>query len=312
MIKKKFKKILVVIGGTSDEREVSLESGKACIRALKKKRYRVSTFDPKFKNLNLINKKKIDVIFNALHGKDGEDGVAQSYFEYLKIPYTHSGVISSYNCMNKIISKEFFTKKKILTPKYFSFYKNEFNVKKLKLALNKKKISFPVVVKPVNEGSSLGVKISKNLAQLSISAKLLFKKYEQLMFEKYIGGQEIQVAVINNVPIGAIELVPKRSFYDYKAKYTKTAKTKHIMPARLKKNHYKKVLNLAKKAHLALGCKGVTRADFKFLNNKFYILEINTQPGMTNLSLVPEIANYCGINFPDLVEKILLNAGLNR
>ncbi len=312
MIKKKFKKILVVIGGTSDEREVSLESGKACIRALKKKRYRVSTFDPKFKNLNLINKKKIDVIFNALHGKDGEDGVAQSYFEYLKIPYTHSGVISSYNCMNKIISKEFFTKKKILTPKYFSFYKNEFNVKKLKLALNKKKISFPVVVKPVNEGSSLGVKISKNLAQLSISAKLLFKKYEQLMFEKYIGGQEIQVAVINNVPIGAIELVPKRSFYDYKAKYTKTAKTKHIMPARLKKNHYKKVLNLAKRAHLALGCKGVTRADFKFLNNKFYILEINTQPGMTNLSLVPEIANYCGINFPDLVEKILLNAGLNR
>ena len=312
MIKKKFKKILVVIGGTSDEREVSLESGKACIRALKKKRYRVSTFDPKFKNLNLINKEKIDVIFNALHGKDGEDGIAQSYFEYLKIPYTHSGVISSYNCMNKIISKEFFIKKKILTPKYFSFYKNEFNIKKLKLALNKKKISFPVVVKPVNEGSSLGVKISKNLAQLSISAKLLFKKYEQLMFEKYIGGQEIQVAVINNVPIGAIELVPKRSFYDYKAKYTKTAKTKHIMPARLKKNHYKKVLNLAKRAHLALGCKGVTRADFKFINNKFYILEINTQPGMTNLSLVPEIANYCGINFPDLVEKILLNASLNR
>ena len=132
------------------------------------------------------------------------------------------------------------------------------------------------------------------------------------MFEKYIGGQEIQVAVINNVPIGAIELVPKRSFYDYKAKYTKTAKTKHIMPARLKKNHYKKVLNLAKRAHLALGCKGVTRADFKFINNKFYILEINTQPGMTNLSLVPEIANYCGINFPDLVEKILLNASLNR
>ena len=112
MIKKKFKKILVVIGGTSDEREVSLESGKACIRALKKKRYRVSTFDPKFKNLNLINKEKIDVIFNALHGKDGEDGIAQSYFEYLKIPYTHSGVISSYNCMNKIISKEFFIKKK--------------------------------------------------------------------------------------------------------------------------------------------------------------------------------------------------------
>ena len=117
--KKKFKNILVVLGGNSGERNVSLDSGKACIKALKKKGYRVSSFDPKFKNLNLINKKKVDVIFNSLHGKDGEDGVAQSYFEYLKIPYTHSGVISSFNAMNKIISKEIFIKNKIKTPKFF-------------------------------------------------------------------------------------------------------------------------------------------------------------------------------------------------
>ena len=309
---RKFKKVLVVLGGTSGERAVSLESGKACIKALKSDNYSVSTFDPKFKNFNLINTKKIDVIFNALHGKDGEDGVAQSYFEYLRIPYTHSGVISSHNCMNKVISKKIFLKNKILTPKYFSLKKNEFSKQNLKMYLGKYKVDFPVVVKPVSEGSSLGVKISHNFLNLKNSSIKLYKKYDELIFEKYIAGQEIQVAVINNSPLGAIELIPKRSFYDYKAKYTKAAKTKHIMPARLSKKNYKMVLKIAKKAHSALKCKGVTRSDFKFLNNKFYLLEINTQPGMTNLSLVPEIANYYGINFKKLVKKILLDASINR
>ena len=132
------------------------------------------------------------------------------------------------------------------------------------------------------------------------------------MIEQYIGGQEVQVAVINNKALGAIELIPKRTFYDYKAKYTKSAKTEHVMPARIKKDKYSEVLKLALKAHLALNCKGVTRSDFKFFNDKFYLLEINTQPGMTNLSLVPEIANYYGITFSKLVEKILLDAGVNR
>ena len=131
MRKNKFKKVLVVLGGTSGERAISLQSGKACIQALKRKGYKVSTFDPKLKNFNLINRKTTDVIFNALHGRDGEDGIAQSYFEYLKIPYTHSGVISSYNAMNKIISKEIFIKNKILTPKYFSIKKSNFKKKKL-------------------------------------------------------------------------------------------------------------------------------------------------------------------------------------
>ena len=137
-------------------------------------------------------------------------------------------------------------------------------------------------------------------------------KYDELIFEQFIGGQEIQVAIINGKTLGAIELVPKRFFYDYKAKYTKSANTKHIMPARLKKKKYIEVLNLAKKAHEALGCRGVTRSDFKFFKNKFYLLEINTQPGMTDLSLVPEIAEYQGINFDNLVEKILLDASINK
>ena len=310
--KKKFKNVLVVLGGISGERAVSLDTGRACIRALKKKRYKVTSFDPKFRNFNLINKKKIDVIFNALHGKDGEDGIAQSYFEYLKIPYTHSGVISSYNAMNKIISKKIFIKNKIKTPKFFIVEKKEFNEKILKENIYNSKIKFPIVVKPVNEGSSLGVKICKNKNYLRNVTKNLFKKYDQLLFEEYVGGKEIQVAVINGVALGAIELIPKRLFYDYKAKYTKGAKTKHIMPARLNKNKYQEVLKIAKKTHRVIGCRGVTRSDFKFFKNKFNILEINTQPGMTNLSLVPEIAHFKGLSFENLVEKILLDASVNR
>ena len=311
-MKKKFKNILVVLGGRSGERAVSLDSGRACIKALKKKGYKIYTFDPKFKNFNLINKKKIDVIFNALHGKDGEDGVAQSYFEYLKIPYTHSGVISSYNAMNKIHSKKIFIKNKIKTPKYFSIKKNCFKRNTVEKALKNKKINFPIVTKPINEGSSLGVEISKNKKKLFKSIQNLFKKYKELILEEYIGGQEIQVAVINGNALGAIELIPKRLFYDYKAKYTKKAKTEHVMPARISKKNYNQVLKIAKKAHKVLNCRGVTRSDFKFFNNKFYLLEINTQPGMTSLSLVPEIANYTGLSFENLVEKITLDASINR
>ncbi len=308
----KHKRVLVVLGGTSGEREVSLDSGRACIIALKKLGYKISTFDPKKNSLSFINKKNIDIIFNALHGRDGEDGVAQSYFEYLKIPYTHSGVISSYNAMNKVISKEIFKKNNIKSPEYFVLRKEKFNIIELKKFIIKKKINFPIVVKPTSEGSSLGVRICENIKDLNNSSKSLFKKYAELIFEPFIGGQEIQVAVINGTPLGAIELEPKRRFYDYKAKYSKAANTKHIMPANLKKEKYKTVLQIAKKAHSALGCKGITRSDFKFYDNKFYLLEINTQPGMTSLSLVPEIANYKGISFENLVQKILFNAGLNR
>ena len=312
MNKKIFKNVLVVLGGTSGERAISLESGRACIKALKKKGYKVLSFDPKFKNFNLINKNKIDVIFNALHGKDGEDGVAQSYFEYLKIPYTHSGVISSFNAMNKVNSKKFFLKNRIKTPKFIFCDKSFFSKKKIEKILRYKKMKFPIVSKPVNEGSSLGVEVSKNKKKLLKAISRLLKKYDELILEEYVGGQEIQVAVINGKPLGAIELIPKRLFYDYKAKYTKKAKTKHIMPARLTKKKYNEVMMIAKKTHKVLNCRGVTRSDFKFKNNSFYLLEINTQPGMTSLSLVPEIASYKGLTFENLVEKILLDASINR
>ena len=173
-------------------------------------------------------------------------------------------------------------------------------------------IKYPIVLKPINEGSSLGVEICKSKKKLIKSINKLFKKYKDLILEEYIGGQEVQVAVINGNPIGAIELIPRRLFYDYKAKYTKAAKTRHLMPANLSRKKYREVLQIAKKAHKVLGCRGVTRSDFKFLKNKFYLLEINTQPGMTSLSLVPEIAGYKGITFDNLVEKILLDASINR
>ena len=305
------KKILLVLGGTSREREVSIQSGKACLKALNKIGYKVKTFDPKKKSYNTIDKSKTDVIFNALHGKDGEDGVAQRFFENLKIPYTHSGVISSKNAMDKLISKKIFIKRKILTPKYFVTSKI-YSEKNLKKILKKSKIKFPIVIKPINEGSSIGVKICKNLSKTRKELSKLLNVYKRLMLEEFIGGQEIQVAILKNKALGAIELQPKRKFYDYKAKYLKSSNTKHIMPANLKKKKYKEVLKIAEKVHKALRCRGVTRSDFKFFNNKFYILEINTQPGMTNLSLVPEIAKYKNISFLQLVKKITDDASVNR
>jgi D-alanine-D-alanine ligase len=310
----KQKTILVVQGGTSSEREVSLNSGRACIKALKKLKYKVITFDPAKEHLNKIKKykQKVKLIFNALHGRDGEDGIAQSYFEYFRIPYTHSGVTSSMNAMDKIISKRIFKKNNLLTPNYIAL--NSVNYKKY---LKKKffvnlNFNYPMVVKPSNEGSSIGVEICKNFNQLKISIVKLMKNYKTLIVEKYIAGQEIQVAVINGKALGAIELKPRRKFYDYKAKYSKSALTRHIMPADINKNNYNNVLKLAEKAHHVLNCKGVTRSDFKLINNKFYLLEINTQPGMTNLSLVPEIAKYAGMTFKELIKKIVDDANIDR
>jgi len=169
-----------------------------------------------------------------------------------------------------------------------------------------------LVVKPNNEGSSIGVKICKNLISLKKNVETLLKTYNTLIVEQFIGGQEIQVAVLNGKALGAIELKPKRKFYDYKAKYLKSAKTDHIMPANIPSKKYNEVLKIAEKAHKILGCRGVTRSDFKFINKTFYLLEINTQPGMTDLSLVPEIARYKKISFEKLVQKLISDASLNK
>ena len=173
-----------------------------------------------------------------------------------------------------------------------------------------KKLKFPVVVKPINEGSSVNVFIctKKNITKILESVK----NYKQVIIEEFIGGREIQVAIMGKKKLGAIELKPKRKFYDYQAKYNTNAKTQHIMPVELSKNKLNEIMNIALKAHNVIGCKGITRSDFKFYNNKFYLLEINTQPGMTKLSLVPEIAAYKGISFIKLIEWILQDASTKR
>lgn len=306
------KKVLVVLGGNSREREVSLESGKSCIIALKKIGYNVTRFDPKFLSLNKINKTNPDIIFNALHGKEGEDGKIQSFFEYFRIPYTHSGVLSSMIAMNKYFSKKLFIKNKILTPNYFFLNYKDFLKVNLQKEIKKNKLLFPIVIKPNDEGSSIGVKICKNLSLLKREFKKLKKNYNNLIFESYIPGQEIQVAVMGGKSIGAIELKPKRSFYDYKAKYKKSAQTLHIMPASIPKKKYREVLKISEKANKVLKCKGIVRCDFRFYRNKFFILELNTQPGMTSLSLVPEIAKYYNISFVKLVKWMVNDSGINR
>jgi|TARA_B100000959_G_scaffold87892_1_gene93157 D-alanine-D-alanine ligase len=306
------KKILVVLGGTSREREVSLESAKSCITALKKTGYQVSKFDPKFLPISEIGKTDADIIFNALHGKDGEDGRVQSFFEYFRIPYTHSGVLSSMIAMNKYFSKQLFIKNRIRTPNYFFLNRKDYLSVNLMKKIRKNKLNFPIVIKPNDEGSSIGVKICKNLNSLKTQFKKSNKNYDNLIFETYIPGKEIQVAVVGGKSIGAIELRPKRKFYDYKAKYKKSAKTQHIMPAEISKKKYKEALRISKKANKILKCKGIVRCDFRFYKNKFFLLEVNTQPGMTSLSLVPEIAKHSKISFVQLVKWMANDASINR
>ncbi len=302
------KKILVLCGGISKERLISLDTGKQVAIELKKNKYDVITCEPDQTLLKNIKLFKPDIIFNALHGQFGEDGYIQTILETQKIPYTHSGVIASSIAMDKEISKKIFIKNKILTPKYIKFdhKKDKTNI----INFIEKKLKFPVVIKPINEGSSVHVyictkkNIIKNLKTLRV--------YDQILIEEFIPGREIQVAIMGNKTLGAIELKPKRKFYDYEAKYNLNAKTKHIIPVMLSKKDLYKVIAITRKAHQLIGCKGVTRSDFKFYMGKFYLLEINTQPGMTKLSLVPEIANYIGISFIKLVEWILKDASINR
>ena len=302
------KKILIISGGISKERVISLDTGKQVAKELRKNGYIVKISEPNFHIYNVIKSFKPNVIFNALHGQFGEDGYIQSILETTNIPYTHSGVISSALAMDKELSKKIFLKNNILTPKYIMYYFNRSKTNLIKLI--NKKLKFPVVIKPINEGSSVNVFICN---RLNIFSKIkLLEDYKKIIIEEFIPGREIQVAIMGKKKLGAIELKPKRKFYDYDAKYKKSAKTKHVIPIKISKNYLNKVLNISLKVHNLLGCRGVTRSDFKFFKSKFYLLETNTQPGMTKLSLVPEIAAHKGINFFDLIKWMLDNASIKR
>ena len=302
------KKVLILSGGISKERLISLDTGLQVSKELIKNGYKVKICEPDNNLDKNIKNFKPAVIFNALHGQFGEDGYIQSVLERYKIPYTHSGVIASSIAMDKEISKNIFAKNKIKTPKFFTFSYDDTTSNIIK-KINKK-LSFPVVVKPLNEGSSVNVYITGMKDLGKILNKL--KSYKKVLIEKFIGGREIQVAIMGDKKLGAIELIPKRKFYDYRAKYDSKAKTRHLIPVELSKTKYNQLMNIAYKAHKLIGCKGVTRSDFKFFKGKFFLLEINTQPGMTKLSLVPEIASYKGVTFIKLIEWMLKDASKKK
>ena len=302
------KKILILSGGISKERLISLDTGFQVAKELKKNGYKIKISEPDNNLAKNIKEFKPSVIFNALHGQFGEDGYIQTILEQYQIPYTHSGPIASSIAMDKEISKKIFINNKINTPK---FIKYSFDKKSTKLIEQiNDKLKFPVVVKPINEGSSVNVYIctKKNITKILKS----MESYKEVMIEEFIAGREIQVAIMGNKKLGAIELKPKRKFYDYDAKYNTNAKTQHIIPVEISRNKLNEVMNMALKAHKVIACRGVSRSDFKFYGNKFYLLEINTQPGMTKLSLVPEIAAYKGISFIKLIEWILKDASTKR
>ena len=304
-------KILILAGGYSNEREISLITARSVTRELKKiKKYKLLTIEP---NGNFIKKLRIfkpKLVLNLLHGRYGEDGYIQSILESEKVKYTHSGVLSSSLAIDKEISKKIFIKNKILTPPYFKFiFKKNTNYKNI-IKKIEKKLKFPVVLKPINEGSSVGVYITNKKNFIYNLMKL--EKFKEILIEKYIPGREIQAAVLGKKKLGVIELKPKRKFYDYKAKYSASAKTEHIIPVKITHKNYNKINSIAMKAHKLLKCRGVSRSDFRFYKNKFYLLELNTQPGMTSLSLVPEIANYNNISFIQLIEEIMKDASTNK
>ena len=290
------KHVAVLMGGLSVEREVSLVSGAAVAKALEESGYRVTSIDAGRDLAAQIETIEPDVVFNALHGRFGEDGCVQGVLDILGMPYTHSGVLASAVAMDKPMAKRLFADAGLTCP--------EGRVLHRSAVVAGHAGEPPYVIKPLNEGSSVGVHIVfEGDNALPLNGDWPFG--EQVLVERYIPGREIQVAVMGDRALGAIEIRPTGRFYDYEAKYT-DGKAVHLMPAPIHADSYREALDIALKAHQTLGCRGVTRADLRYDDTagepgEFYLLEINTQPGMTPLSLVPEIAADVGISFADLV-----------
>jgi len=296
----KNKTIGVIYGGFSSEREISIKSGEAVINSLKENGHRVEKIciqSPK-EFLNIITKKKIDFAFIALHGNLGEDGTVQSILELLKIPYSGSGVLASALGMNKIYTKKLLKYHNIPTPDWI-----EINTFKKYKKIN---IKYPSVVKPSDQGSAIGVNIVKNAHDLKKAIKIASKFSKTILIEDYIPGKELTVGILGNKTLPILEILPLKSdFYDFKAKYKKGG-SKHILPKDIPENIYKKIQMLSLKAFEILGCKAFARVDFRLSpDNKPYILEINTIPGLTETSLLPEAANIIGIDFYNLILKII-------
>jgi D-alanine-D-alanine ligase len=298
------KRVTVLMGGASAEREVSLRSGAAAAGALSQAGYAVATVDAGRDPAELIGAIRAtdpEVVFNALHGRFGEDGCVQGVLNLLGIPYTHSGLLASAAAMDKGFARHLFAQAGIPVAQGRLVRKGE-----------KEPLARPYVVKPVNEGSSVGVHIVREHANVTPLDNWPFDA-DSVLVEEFVPGRELTVAVLGDRALGCLEITSDRGFYDYEAKYAPGG-SRHVMPAPIPSADYAEACRLALLAHQVLGCRGVSRADFRYDDTvpgrapRMVILEVNTQPGMTATSLVPEIAGHAGISFPELVRWMVENA----
>ncbi len=303
--------VAVLMGGLSAEREISLRSGEACAKALESEGFRVTRLDVDRDAGQRLAELKPDAAFNALHGRFGEDGIIQGVLELLRIPYTHSGVLASAAAMNKEVAKSIMAAAGVPTPKGRVVHRLE--------AAKRHVLPPPYVLKPIAEGSSFGVFIIR-ADQENPPQELMRVDWthgELMLAEEFIAGRELTCAVMGDHALDVIEIVAADGgWYDYEAKYAKGG-SKHILPANLKLNIYLKVQQLALEAHRALGCRGVSRADFRYDDRpdgsgELVVLEVNTQPGMTETSLVPEMAAHAGFSFGELVRWMVEDASCDR
>jgi D-alanine-D-alanine ligase len=304
------KHVAVLMGGWSAEREISLRSGKACAEALSRLGYRVTRIDVGRDIASVLGTVKPDVALNVLHGRPGEDGTLQGILEILAIPYTHSGVMASAVAMQKEIAKALFRAAGVKVPEGLV-------APRLEVAKSHM-LPPPYVIKPLAEGSSVGVFVvtAEHAHPPQELTRHDWAYGERVMVEKFIPGKELTCAVMGDRPLGVIEIVPRTKFYDYDAKYAPGG-SKHLLPAEISSFVYQEVRKLTLAAHNALACRGVSRADFRYDDRidglgGVVCLEVNTQPGMTQTSLVPELAGHAGITFDELVRWMIEDASLNR
>lgn len=295
------KHVAVLMGGWSAEREVSLVSGAAVTKALQDCGYDVTAIDVQRDMGTLLTRlyPKPDVVFNALHGRFGEDGCVQGFLDILNVPYTHSGLLASALAMDKVMAKQLFSMAGIPVADHILATREDIS--------NGDVMELPYVIKPTNEGSSVGVQIVRQSDNLERTAASGWPYGESVMVEKFIEGREFTVAILGDRPLAVTEITTSRGFYDYDAKY-EDGGSLHIVPADIEPVIYDEIMRLALLAHQTLGCRGVSRADFRYDGKEIYILEVNTQPGLTQTSLVPEQAAHINMSFNDLVTWMVDNA----
>ncbi len=294
------------MGGLSREREISLRTGKAILRALTEKGYQASPIDVGQDIAETLIKEKIDIAFIALHGRFGEDGTIQGMLELMGIPYTGSGVLASALALHKIMAKKFFLCENIPTPTYEVFQREEIEKNPRRTA----SLPLPLVVKPAREGSTIGVSIVRKEEELVPALREAGKYDEEILVEEFMKGKEITVGILEDIPLPIIEIAPKSGFYDYHSKYTK-GETEYIIPARIPREKYLYAQEVSLKAFQVLDCSGCARVDLMTdEDGNPFVIDVNTMPGMTETSLLPKAAGYAGISFEDLVERILLGASL--